>query len=68
MKFTVEEIAKAYLSICDCFCEGDPSVGIYPCNFYVPSDIYDGVSGGGYCGLKEYVYQKYIDSKNTDNN
>lgn len=55
MEFNIKELAEEYLEICDCFCEGDSSVGILPCKFYVPSDIYNGKAKEGYCKLKKFL-------------
>ncbi len=55
---TVEEVAQAYLEICDNDCAGDRSVGIPNCEFYEEPDMdLDGHVCTGGCRLKRYLHK-----------
>ncbi|MCK9576695.1 MAG: hypothetical protein M0R51_12300 [Clostridia bacterium] len=52
---TQEELANAYLNICDDPCGGDPTTGIAPCKFWVMPDVDENNNPvPGYCKLKKY--------------
>jgi hypothetical protein len=54
-RLTVEEIANAYLDICDGPCDGDSTTGIAPCPFWVMPDVDENNNPvQGYCKLEKY--------------
>ena len=55
---TLEEVAQAYLDICDKACGGDASTGVPSCQFYETPDVDEnGFPCSGTCRLKSYRYK-----------